>query len=168
MRTGFLLLPWQRISRSLRVRILIPTGVLFAATLAVMGVGAVQLHGADVARHQKEKAELFSQVVVNGLTSLMLDHGPQAAEVNEFLSIVASHRNEIHSISLLRSNALVSHSSLAALIGTTQSDEPPFGSRVVAFDAAADPSLYAVRQPIAKQASCNHCHASDPPVVIRS
>lgn len=161
MSTGFLLSAWRRLSSSLRIRILIPTGVLFAATLAVMGVGAVQLHGADVARHQSEKAELFSQVVVNGLTSLMLDHGPQAAEVNEFLAIVASHRAEIHSISLLRSNALVSHSSLAALIGTTMPDEPPFGGSVAVFDARTDPSLYAVRQPIAKQASCNHCHAAD-------
>jgi signal transduction histidine kinase len=165
MRTGLLLIAWRRLSSSLRVRILVPTGVLFAATLAVMGVGAVQLHGADVARHQSEKAELFSQVVVNGLTSLMLDHGPQAAEVNEFLAIVASHRAEIHSISLLRANALVSHSSLVSLIGTKMPDEPPFGSAVAIFDARTDPELYAVRQPIEKQASCNHCHAADPPVV---
>ena len=73
---GFLESAWRRLQRSLRARILIPTGFLFAIVLAVMGVGAVQLHGSDVARHQKEKAELFSQIVANGLTSLMLDHGP--------------------------------------------------------------------------------------------
>jgi two-component system NtrC family sensor kinase len=165
MRTGFLLLVWTRVIGSLRVRILIPTGVLFAATLVFMGVGAVQLHGADVARHQNEKAELFSQVVVNGLTSLMLDHGPQGSEINEFLSIVASHRADIHSISLLRAGGTVSHSSLASLIGTRMPDEPPFGGAVAVFDTRTDASVYAVRRPIEKQASCEHCHASDPPVV---
>ena len=165
MRTEILLLAWRRLSTSLRIRILVPTGVLFALTLTVMGVGAVQLHGADVARHQSEKAELFSEVVANGLTSLMLDHGPQSSEVNEFLSIVASHRAEIHSISLLRASALVSHSSLAGLVGTTMPDEPPFSDKAIVFDATTDPSLYAVRQPLPKQASCNHCHAADPPVI---
>ena len=165
MNTGFLHSAGRRLSSSLRVRILIPTGVLFAATLAIMGVGAVQLHGADVAHHQSEKAEMFTELVVNGLSSLMLDHGPQASEINEFLAIVASHRAEIHSISLLRSTGQVSHSSLASLIGTKMPDEPPFSGKVVSFEAAGDFARFAVRQPVVKQASCNSCHAADPPVV---
>jgi hypothetical protein len=93
MKPGILQRVWSPLESSLRVRILIPTGVLFAFVLAAMVVGAVQLHGSDAARHQREKAELFTQVVAHGLTSLMLDHGPQASELNEFLGVVASHRN---------------------------------------------------------------------------
>jgi signal transduction histidine kinase len=153
------------LQRSLRARILIPTGFLFAIVLAVMGVGAVQLHGSDVARHQKEKAELFSQIVANGLTSLMLDHGPQPSEVNEFLAIVASHRAEIHSINLLRSNGMVSHSSLPQLIGSNEESGAPLGASVATYDVASDPSLYAERQPLRNQPSCSACHSTNFPII---
>jgi len=165
MRPGILKKVWDRLDRSLRIRILIPTGVLFALVLAVMVVGAVQIHGSDAARHQREKAELFTQVVANGLTSLMLDHGPQGSELNEFLGIVASHRAEIHSISLVRSSGLVSHSSLAALLGTQLQNEPPFTSAPVAFEAKGERGRYAVRRPVLNQPACASCHGQDTPIV---
>jgi signal transduction histidine kinase len=155
----------RRCQRSLRARILIPTGFLFALILAGMGIGAVQLHGSNVTRHQVEKAELFSQVVANGLTTLMLDHGPEATEVNEFLSVVASHRAEIHSISILRESGLVSHSSLAKLVGTQAPGNSPLGNAVSTVDLPASPLLYTVRQPLRNQASCSRCHSPEQPVV---
>ena len=165
MRPGILSTLWARLESSLRIRILIPTGVLFALVLAVMVVGAVQLHGSDSARHQREKAELFTQVVANGLTSLMLDHGPQGSELNEFLGIVASHRAEIHSINLVRSNGRVSHSSLESLLGTKLLDEPPFTSSPVAFESKSDRVQYAVRRPILNQPNCTRCHARENPII---
>jgi signal transduction histidine kinase len=165
MRPGILRRVWTRLESSLRVRILIPTGVLFALVLAVMVVGAVQIHGSDAARHQREKAELFTQVVANGLTSMMLDHGPEGSELNEFLGIVASHRTEIHSINLVRPPGLVSHSSLEPLLGTRLADEPPFTGAPVAFESRAERGQYAVRRPILNQPSCAHCHGKDTPIV---
>jgi signal transduction histidine kinase len=165
MRPGILSTLWARLESSLRIRILIPTGVLFALVLAVMVVGAVQLHGSDATRHQREKAELFTQVVANGLTSLMLDHGPQGSELNEFLGIVASHRAEIHSINLVRSSGLVSHSSLQSLLGTQLRDEPPFTSAPVAFESQSERGQYSVRRPILNQPSCATCHGKDVPIV---
>ena len=165
MRPGIPRRVWTRLESSLRIRILIPTGVLFALVLTVMVVGAVQLHGSDAARHQREKAELFTQVVANGLTSLMLDHGPQGSELNEFLGIVASHRAEIHSISLVRSSGLVSHSSLEPLLGTELRDEPPFTGAPVAFESKSEPGQYAVRRPILNQPSCANCHGKETPIV---
>jgi signal transduction histidine kinase len=165
MRTELLPLVWRRLEASLRMRILIPTGFLFALTLVVMGVGAVHLHGVDVARHQNEKADLFTDVVANGLTSLMLDHGPRGTELDDFLTIVASHRAEIHSISLLRSTGKVSHSSLPPLIGQDLSGGPALGSAPVAFDVPGDPKQHAVRRALHNQTSCTSCHSVEVPVI---
>jgi hypothetical protein len=139
--------------------------VLFALVLAVMVVGAVELRGSDAARHQREKAELFTQVVANGLVSLMLDHGPQGTELDEFLGIVASHRAEIHSINLVRATGRVSHSSLATLLGTALEDEPPFTGAPVAFTSTSGPKQYAVRRPVLNQAACSRCHAKETPIL---
>ena len=156
---------YRRLQSSLRARILIPTGVLFAVVLAVMALGAVQIHESDAARHQREKAELFGQVVANGLSSLMLDRRPLRSELNDFLTVVASHRAEIHSISLLRPSGTIAHSSRASLLGTVMHDGPPLTDTPVAFAATTGAEQYTVRRPILNQPSCRSCHAPKQPVI---
>jgi signal transduction histidine kinase len=155
---------WRQLGTSLRVRILIPTGVLFALTLTVMVLGAVQLHGTNVERHQADRASLFAEVVANGLTALMRDHGPKNMEVNQFLTVVASHRSEVHSISLLRADGTVTHSSQPELLGTGTGVRPVRDDTFDAFHISGYPKLYAVRRVLSNQSSCAGCHGTGPQV----
>src|SRR5262245_39892185 len=106
---------WRRLDSSLRARILLPTVVLFAGTLLAMAAGAVKLHEADMNRHQHERAELFTEMVANGLTTLMLQGDP--ARVPDLLTVVAGHRSDIDSISLLHPKGHIAFSSKRGQVG---------------------------------------------------
>ena len=156
---------WQRLSSRLRIRILLPTGILFSLTLGAMAVGALQLHGTDVARHQAEHAELFAEIVANGLVTLMRDHGPTAPEVNAFLGVVASHRSDLRSISLVRPDGTVTHSSQLDLVGQRPAPVPEGTSALGGVPLIGRPRAVAIRRSLAGQeSSCGGCHQAGPRV----
>jgi signal transduction histidine kinase len=148
-----LLRPFQT---SLRARIIVPTAVLVAATLAAMVAFAVTFHAEDMERGQRDKAELFAGMVANGVTSAMMQgkHDSVAA----LLQVVATHRADLESASLIRAGGEVSRSSRDALVGTR-----PWGDDVARFQRPTVVRVgagggYAVVQPIPNAEECAGCH----------
>jgi signal transduction histidine kinase len=150
---------WHRLDRSLRARILLPTALLFAATLGAMVMSAVGFYAADMERGQHEKAELFAGMVANGVANTMLQGRPD--QIPEVLSVLLGHRPEqLESVSLIRSNGDIHTSTRADLIGSR-----PWGPNIARFDSpvvvtapAGDPTQYAVVHPIPNAAACQTCH----------
>jgi hypothetical protein len=149
---------WRRLDQSVRARIVIPTAILFAATLAAMVVAAVTFYGADMERGQHEKAELFAGMVANGITTAMMQN--HVAEIPAVLDMVVGHRPDIRSVSLLHRDGAVMRSSNPELIGSR-----PWGDGVRRFDKPTVVSApggnvaeYAVLQPLVNDESCSACH----------
>jgi signal transduction histidine kinase len=150
---------WHRLDRSLRARILLPTALLFAATLGAMVMSAVGFYAADMERGQHEKSELFAGMVANGISNAMLQGRPD--QIPEVLSVVMGHRPEqLESVSLINNKGEVRASSRGELVGTR-----PWGPNIARFgDAeivtapAGNPSEYAVVHPIANTGACQACH----------
>jgi signal transduction histidine kinase len=150
---------WQSLDRSLRARILLPTALLFAATLGAMVMSAVGFYAADMERGQHEKAELFAGMVANGIANTMMQGKPE--QVPEVLSVLMGHRpDQLESVSLLGASGEVHSSSRPELVGSR-----PWGVNVGRFDApevvtapSGNPSVYAVIHPIQNAAACQTCH----------
>src|SRR5919198_164223 len=136
---------WHSLDCSLRARILLPTALLFAATLGAMVMSAVGFYAADMERGQHEKAELFAGMVANGVANTMLQGRPD--QLPEVLSVLLGHRPEqLQSVSLISGNGEVHTSTRAELIGSK-----PWGPNIGRFDSAmvvtapaGDPTQYAV------------------------
>jgi signal transduction histidine kinase len=149
---------WRRLDGSLRARIIIPTTVLFAATLAMMVAFAVTFYSDDMERGQHDKAELFAGMVASGITSTMLQG--KAEEISAVLEVVASHRPDLTSVSLLRSTGEVARSSRRELIGSRPwgDDLDRFGRPTVVTAPDGNEVEYAVVQPLANAEECAGCH----------
>jgi signal transduction histidine kinase len=149
---------FRRLDRSMRARIILPTAVLFTATLAVMVAFAVTFYSDDMERGQHEKAELFAGMVSNGITSTMLQGTPD--EIPAVLQVIASHRPDLTSASLIKPNGVVARSSRKDLIGTR-----PWGSEISRYERptvitspAGDSNEYAIIHPIPNEEQCASCH----------
>jgi len=148
---------WQRLDRSLKARIILPTAVLFAVTLAAMVAAAVQLYGADMEGAQHERAELFASNVAAGLTNAMLLGKP--GQVPQLLDVVVAHRSDIESISLIRPDGQVAYSTDRSIIGTTPwVSVGRFERPAVVESPRGDRGAYAVVHPIPNGESCTACH----------
>jgi signal transduction histidine kinase len=151
---------WHRLDRSLKARIILPTAILFAVTLAAMVAAAVQLYGADMEGAQHERAELFASNVAAGLANAMLLGKP--GQVPQLLDVVVAHRSDIRSISLIRPDGNVVYSTDPALIGTVPwVSVSRFESTAVVESPKGDRAAYAVVHPIANGESCAACHGSE-------
>ncbi len=151
---------WQSLDRSLRARILVPTTILFAAILAAMVGFAVQLYGADMEQGDRERAEIFAQMVAGGLTNAMLQGKP--GQVPEMLNVVSSHRADLVSVSLIRPDGLVVYSTDPDVIGTTPWERISAVSRRQIVKAPqGDATTYAVLEPIPNAESCAGCHGRE-------
>jgi signal transduction histidine kinase len=151
---------WQRLDRSLRARILLPTAILFAATLGAMVMAAVGFYASDMEKGQREKAELFAGMVANGVTSTMMQGNP--ARLPDLLAVVMRHRSDIESISIIKPDGEVQSSTRPGVRGTR-----PWGAHMARFETSTvvpgpdgNPSQYAVIHPIPNAASCASCHGS--------
>jgi len=149
---------YHRLDRSLRARILIPTGVLFAVVLVAMVGSAAGFYGHDMERGQQEKAELFANMLAASIGSAMLQGNPGA--VGDLVSVLAGHRNDIASVSLIKPGGLVVASTRRELIG-----QAPWGAAVDRFNEptvvnapGGDEHLYAVVRPIPNGDNCTLCH----------
>ena len=151
---------WRRLDRSLRARIILPTAILFAATLAAMVIAAVGFYASDMESGQHEKAELFAGMVANGVTTTMNEGKPE--QLNQMLAVVKGHRADIDSISVIKPSGEVQSSTKAGLVGTRPwgTHVTRFGQPTVVTAPAGNAAQYAVLHPITNGPGCASCHGS--------
>jgi signal transduction histidine kinase len=150
---------WLKLDRSLRARILLPTALLFAATLGAMVMSAVGFYAADMDRGQHEKAELFAGMVATGIANTMLQGRPE--QVPDVLSVLMGHRpDQLESVSLINGNGEVHTSSRPELVGSRPwgANIGRFGTPQVVTGPSGNPGFYAVIHPIQNAAACQTCH----------
>jgi signal transduction histidine kinase len=149
---------FRRLDRSLRARIILPTAILFAATLAVMVVFATTFYSVDSERGQHEKAELFAGMAANGVSSAMLQG--RHHQMSGVLQVIASHRPDLISASILGPAGEVIRSSHRELVGTAPwgLDVGQFERPTVVSAPRGDVEEYAVVQPIVNTEECAGCH----------
>ncbi|HEY6006476.1 MAG TPA: ATP-binding protein [Anaeromyxobacter sp.] len=151
---------FRKLDSSLRARILLPTAVLFALTLAAMVAAATHLYGADMERGRRDRAELFAGMVAGGISNVMLAGRPQ--EVPALLDALVAHGADLVVASLVSKNGHVSVSSSPALLGTVPwRDLHRFERTTVVVGPAGNDTEYAVVQPIANAAACTRCHGTE-------
>jgi signal transduction histidine kinase len=154
---------FDRLDSSLRARVLLPTAILFAVTLAAMVAASVQLYGADMERGRRERAQVYAGMVASGISNVMLAGQPQA--VPGLLQALASHGNDLVTASLLSANGHISASSEPRLLGTHPWGDPRRFQETTVFTApGGDETQYAVLQPIVNSRSCTRCHGDESPV----
>jgi len=150
---------FQRLDASLRARILLPTTILFAATLAAMVAASVERYGAGIERGRHERAEVFAGMVATGVSNVMLSGQPQA--VPELLQSLVSHRSDLLSASLVAPDGHVSISSDPGYVGALPWGRPQrFSETTVVVEPGGDLGQYAVLQPIVNGPACARCHGT--------
>jgi len=157
---GYLRKIWGRLDRSVRARILLPTAILFAATLATMVYAAVRAYGHDIEKVQRERAELFARYVGGGVSEAMMRGRP--AEVPELLNFMRTHRADLDSISLIRPDGHVAYSTVHGLIGSKPWESmKPFEQPRVMPTPGGNDTEYAVVEPLANAEACTNCHGRE-------
>jgi signal transduction histidine kinase len=151
---------FRRLDSSVRARILLPTAVLFAITLAAMVAAAVHFYGADMERGRRERAELVAGMVAGGISNVMLSGRPD--EVPGLLDALVGHGSDLVVASLVSASGHVSASSSPALLGTVPwRDLRRFESPTIVAGPAGNDGEYAVVQPIANAEACARCHGTE-------
>src|SRR6266568_6764175 len=151
---------WRRADRSLPARILLPTALLFAATLGLMVASAVGFYAADMESGQHDKAELFAGMVANGVNNIMLQGKPD--QLTDVLAVGMAHRPDIASISLINTRGEVHSSTRPELVGTRPwgHDVGRFKTAEVVMAPGGNPDEYAVVHPIMNGTGCASCHGT--------
>jgi signal transduction histidine kinase len=156
---NFLERAYHRLDSSIRARILVPTTLLFAVTLAAMVGAAVHLYGADMERGRRERAEVFTGMVAGGVSNVMLAGRPD--EVPALLSALPGHGSDLVAASLLSPSGNVSASSSPRLLGTVPwRDLQRFDKGAVIVAPAGNDSEYAVIHPVLNSEACARCHGT--------
>ncbi len=151
---------WRSLASSLRARILLPTAVLFAIVLTIMVVSAVQVYGADMERGLHDRAEFFAGMITSGLTNVMLQGTPE--QLPEMLAMVARHRADLETVSVIRGDGEVRVSSEGSLVGTKPWGDLRQISGTSIFAApGGNEGQYAVLHPIPNAEVCARCHGAE-------
>jgi len=151
---------WHELDRSVRARILLPTAVLFAATLGAMVYAAIGAYGHDLEKVQRERGEMFAATVAGGLTQTM--RAGAAADVPGLFDVVRSHRPDLESISLIRPDGRVVYSTDRRLAGTVPwPNVLSFEQPRVIQEPQGNEATYAVVHPIPNGESCAACHGRE-------
>jgi hypothetical protein len=151
---------WNRLDRSVRARIILPTALLFAAVLGAMVYVAVSAYGADIEKVQRERAEIFAANVAAGITQTMLEGQPN--QVPDLLELARSHRADLESISLLRPDGQVAYSTDRRLMGGNPWGKmASFAQPRVVSEPGGISHQYAVVRPIANAERCASCHGHE-------
>jgi signal transduction histidine kinase len=154
---------YTRLDSSLRARILLPTTVLFALTLAAMVSSAVHFYGSDMERTRHERAEIFADLVATGVSNVMLSGQPQ--RVPEFLIALVAHGGELEAASLIGTGGLVTVSSDPRQLGRRPwPDLDSVTETKIVSEPGGDPAQFAVIQPIVRSQACSRCHDVSRPV----
>jgi signal transduction histidine kinase len=150
---------FRRLDASMRARILVPTVLLFAMTLATMVTGAVIVYSKDMDRARRERAELYANMAAGGVSNVMLSGQP--GEVPGLLATLMSHRNDLVSASLLGPSGVISASTDPGLVGKHPWPAPQTMKGTTVIPApGGDPTVFSVLQPIANQPACARCHGA--------
>jgi signal transduction histidine kinase len=160
---NFLERVYHRLDSSIRARILFPTALLFAMTLAAMVAAAVHLYGADIERGRRERAEVFTRMIAGGLSNVMLAGRPH--EVPVLLDALPGHGTDLVAASLLSPTGNVSASSSPRLLGTVpwrdlQRFEKGGDKATIIVAPGGNDTEYAVIQPVLNNESCARCHGT--------
>src|SRR5512138_3496753 len=107
---------FRRLDSSMRARILLPTSLLFAVTLAAMAAAAVHMYGSDIERARRQRAEVFTGMVAGGVSNIMLAGRPQ--DVPALLDSLPGHGTDLVVAILVSPTGNVSASSSPRLLGT--------------------------------------------------
>jgi nitrogen-specific signal transduction histidine kinase len=150
---------WRHLECSLRARILLPTAILFAATLGAMVASAVALYGADMERSLQDRAQLFAGMFATGIATTMLANPEHMSQV---LALGMAHRPDVRSISVIKPNGEVHSSSQPDMVGSQPwgRDIDRFRSTQVLEAPDGNDAEYAVVYPISNAAGCAACHGS--------
>jgi len=150
---------FRQLDGSMRARILMPTALLFALTLAAMVASAVHFYGSDMESGREERAEIFAGMVASGVSNVMLAGKPR--DVSALLDALVDHRTDLVSASLIAPSGHVSISTSPAMLGRVpwRSAERVEEPRVVR-SPGGNPAEFAVLQPIVNAESCVRCHGS--------
>jgi signal transduction histidine kinase len=150
---------FRRLDSSIRARILLPTALLFAVTLAAMVAGAVHMYGADIERGRRERADVFTGMVAGGISNIMLAGRPH--EVPLLLDTLPGHGTDLVVASLVSPSGNVSASSSPRLLGTVPwRDLNRFGKATIVASPGGNETEYAVIHPIMNSESCARCHGT--------
>jgi signal transduction histidine kinase len=150
---------FRRLDSSMRARVLLPTALLFAVTLAAMAAGAVHMYGADIERGRRERAEVFTGMVAGGVSNIMLAGRPH--EVPFLLESLPGHGTDLVVASLVSPTGNVSSSSSPRLLGTVPwRDLKRFDKPTVVTSPGGNETEYAVIHPIMNSESCARCHGT--------
>jgi len=156
---NFLERAYRRLDSSIRARIVVPTALLFAVTLAAMVAGVVHLYGADIERGRRERAEVFTGMVASGLSNMMLAGHPH--EVPPMLDALPGHGSDLVAASLLSPTGTVSSSSSPRLLGTIPwRDLNRFEKQKVVVAPGGNDTEYAIIHPVLNAQSCARCHGT--------
>jgi signal transduction histidine kinase len=148
---------FRRLDSSLRVRILLPTAVLFALTLAAMVTAAVYFYGNDMERARRERAQLFAGMLAGGISNVMLSG--QQNDVPEIFDSLVAHSSDLVAASLIAPSGHVSLSSSPALIGAIPwPDVRRFRDTTVVPAPGGERKQYAIVKAIENAESCTRCH----------
>ena len=150
---------FRRLDSSIRARILLPTALLFAATLAAMVAGAVHMYGDDIEQGRRERAEVFTGMIASGVSNAMLAGRPY--EVPIFLETLPGHGSDLVVASLVSPTGFVSASSSVRLLGTVPwRNLQRFEKPTVIGSPGGNSTEYAVVHPINNAPSCARCHGT--------
>lgn len=153
---------YHRLDGSLRARVLVPTTVLFTATLAAMVFSAAELNSFDLENALRDRGELFADLVASGVSSIMTEQGP--TDLTGILEAVQDHRRDVESVSVLGPEGEVSYSSRPELQGAHPwGGQPPL--RRTAGPAPGDVHQLAVVLPLQNELSCTGCHGQSSQVL---
>lgn len=150
---------WRRLDGSIRARILIPTALLFTATIAAMAFAVIELYGRSMRQGQEERARLVADMVRGELSTTMLEAGHQY--VPGMLMALAKKSPDVQTISLIRPVGDVAFSSEPALIGSRPwEDATRFEEPAIVPKPGVDEYEFAVVAPIPNGEACRSCHGS--------
>lgn len=146
---------YHRLDASLRARYLVPTTVLFTATLAGMVFAAAELHNLDLDNALRERGEVFADLVASGVNSIMTEQGP--TDLTSILEAVQEHRPDVRSVSVLGPDGEVAYSSEPELRGVFPWGGPGPVHRT-SLTPKNNPRQLAVVLPLENGPGCTSCH----------
>jgi signal transduction histidine kinase len=148
---------FKRLDSSIRARILLPTALLFALTMAAMVASGVHLYSSDIERGRRERAQIFTEMVASGVSNTMLSGQPNA--VPALLGTLLAHNSELLAASLVAPTGYVSVSTAPALVGSVPWPELGQYEKTTVVQSPNGNALeYAVLHPIPNAAACVRCH----------
>jgi signal transduction histidine kinase len=143
---------WKAMDGSMRARILFPTTILFAMTLTLMVTAAVQMYGTEIAKSARERVELTSNIVVDGVVSA-ISNGDMGA-LPEMLESVKAHRSDIDSIAYMDTEGVATFALPAGLVGRKLREPESLSPGVL--EARGTPGQFVALRPVITDA-CPGC-----------